>query len=173
MTNPGRRYPNQQLRAVSLEVFFRGRMATFSRFERVQERFKDELPDLFVPSAIPNEPSAMRPYHLRSADGQESLAIAVNQVALVSFDYPGHAKFLERVARTLPYVLKEFGVEDLARVLYRYENELALVSSPDEPGHQGIDRSRRRLARPQVRNRCCRRPRRRQQRPRRDRPCGA
>ncbi|MBL9027445.1 MAG: TIGR04255 family protein [Myxococcales bacterium] len=119
-------YPNQQLRAVSLETFFQGRFAVFSRLEQVQARHSGRLPHLFVPSSREGEAPALRPYHLKSEDQRESLAVAINQATYVSFDYPGYPVFVERALELIGSSLDIFGVNELTRVVYRYDNELAV-----------------------------------------------
>lgn len=94
--------------------------------------------NLFVPNVQPGEPLALRPYQLRSADHTESLAVALNQVTFVSFDYPGHVPFLARALELVVPALEDLGVSELSRVVYRYENEVALTR--DEHRELPVDR---------------------------------
>jgi uncharacterized protein (TIGR04255 family) len=127
----GPKYPNQQLRSVSLETFFPGQFSVISRLESVQARVRERLPDLFVPTVNSNEPLALRPYQLRSTDGGESLAVAINQATFVSFDYPGYEAFSGTTVPLLVEVLGLLGINELSRVVYRYENEISIARDAD------------------------------------------
>ena len=120
------RYPNQQLRAVSLETYFVGRLSVLTKLDVVQENLRTRLPKLFVPNARPDEALALRPFMLGAEDDSEAVAVAVNQASYVSRSYPGHEAFLARGCPMLADALRVVGVDRLERVLYRYENEVAL-----------------------------------------------
>ncbi len=127
----GPRYPNQQLRAVALETYFRGRFSMLNALEKVQAEFGDRFPNLFVPHAQHGASPALQPFQLRSAQLDETLGVAVNQASYVSFDYPGSDRFLASAAALLPRVLELGGVQKLERVVYRYENEIGLSRDAD------------------------------------------
>lgn len=120
----GPKYPNQQLRSVSLETFFKGRLSVAGQFDRVQEEFEDRLPNLFVPNAIPGKAIALQPYQLRDNENRESLAVAVNQASYISYAYPGHERFLDEARKCLTRTFEILSVSDLDRVVFRYENEV-------------------------------------------------
>lgn len=122
----GPRYPNQQLRSVSLETYFPGRFSVASGLERVQERYERDFPHVYVPNVQQGEPLTLRPHQLRSADGSESLAVSLNQATYISFAYPGATVFIARACRLLTTVLEECKVPDIDRVIYRYENEIGI-----------------------------------------------
>lgn len=128
MTRSGPLYANQQLKSVSLETFFRGRAAALGRLELVQQEFDERLPNLFVPNAIPGHALSLQPFQLRSTeDGLgESLAIAVNHVGYASFDYPGFKEFSRAGLEILYRTNELIGVTDLTRVVFRYENLIAV-----------------------------------------------
>lgn len=132
----GALYPNQQLRAVSLETFFKGRLSTLAGFGAVQERFKDRLDNLFVPNVQPGEPFALRPYQLRPANQKESLALAMNQATYVSFDYPGFTRFVDVAMDLLAPTLEILRVDSLERVIHRYDNQM--IIQRDERGRLPI-----------------------------------
>lgn len=123
----GPKYSNQQLRAVSLEAYFRGRLGFRDGAARVQRKLEKELPHLYVPNAKPEVALDLQPYQLRNENSTESLAMAVNQVAYASFDYPGHESFLRRALTLMSTALAEIEVSNLERVINRYENEIALA----------------------------------------------
>ena len=122
----GPKYPNQQLRSVSLETFFSGRLRAMSAIADIQERLRGTYPNLFVPNASLGHAPALQPYQLRDATGRKSVAISVNQASFVIFDYPGHQAFLREALDVLPEVHRAIGVDALDRVVYRYENELGI-----------------------------------------------
>lgn len=117
-------YPNQQLRAVGLETYFKGRVGFRTAAERIQRQFEDRLAHLFVPNATAGQALDLQPYQLRDEAGLEALGIAVNQASYVAFQYPGHDAFLTNAFELLPAALGELGVTHLERVAYRYENEI-------------------------------------------------
>lgn len=128
---PGPKYPNQQLRSVSLEAFFSGRLDAFTAFGRVQALHAERLPNLFVPNLQPGDAAGLRPFQLRDAAGRESLALALNQVTFVSFDYQGYEQFAMDATKLVGSALDALGSPRLNRLVYRYENELGLAKNPD------------------------------------------
>lgn len=111
---------------MSLETFFGGHLSVLARAGQVQDTFAERFDSLFVPNVNPGEPLALRPYQLRPRGQHEPLAIAVNQATYVSFRYPGHCVFLDTATDVLASTLEILGIERLERVVYRYENEMAL-----------------------------------------------
>jgi|GEM_PF-4158179 len=123
------KYPRQQLKSVSIEVFFPGQLEILSRFGQIQREVggSSQLSQLFVPNVQAGEPIALRPYQLRDVEGTRSLALAVNQVAYIAFDdYPGFESFREEALPKIRGVLESVEVENLSRVRYLYENEVGL-----------------------------------------------
>lgn len=130
MTGP--RYPNQQLRSVSLETFFRGRLDAPARMGDVQRAFEDSLPNLFVPNVQPGEALALRPYQLRDAPPEtRSLALSFNQATFVAFEYPGYEEFRAEALDVLGKALELLGVEELTRVVYLYDNAIDIPVTKD------------------------------------------
>lgn len=125
-------YANQQLRSVSLETYFRGRLSYRDAAGRVQRRVEKELPHLFVPNSRPDAASDLQAYQLRSDNGEKTVALAVNQVTYVSRSYPGHEQFCRDALSFIPAALGDYGVEQLERVVYRYENEVAITRDERE-----------------------------------------
>lgn len=130
-TVPGPKYPNQQLRSVSLETFFHGSLAAANRFADVQAANIERFPLLFVPLVEDGEPLAMRPYQLASEDRSQTLALAVNQATLVERNYPGHESFLPDASMLLASTLETLGVTELTRVIFRYDNAISLSRESD------------------------------------------
>jgi uncharacterized protein (TIGR04255 family) len=120
-------YPNQQLKSVSIETFFGGQLSVLGGLADVQARFREELPQLFVPNAQEGEALALRPYQLRNAKSTRSLAIALNQATYIGFDYPGFQEFFDEALPVLSEALNLLGISDLQRVAYRYENEIGIA----------------------------------------------
>lgn len=125
------KFPNQQLRSVSLETFFPGRFATTTAWPTVQELLSDSLPNLYVPGDRPDQAPALRPYHLRNVEGTRSLALAINQATYVALEYPGFEAFVGEAVPLLERVHREVGVTKLTRVAYRYENAIGVSRSAD------------------------------------------
>lgn len=123
----GPRYPKQQLRSVSLETFFPGRFSALAGLDRVQDRIRGDLPNLFVPNVEAGQAIAIRPYQFRDDRQIESLAIAINQATYISFHYPGYEAFAPRALGVLGVFYEECGIESLDRVVYRYENEISFA----------------------------------------------
>jgi len=138
MMGDGPKYPNQQLRSVSLETYFPGELRALSALGDIQDAVRETFPNLFVPHVQAGEAPALRPFQLRTADQTKSLAVAVNQATYVSFAYPGHTAFAAEAVPTLATALKALRPAQLNRVVYRYENELGL--SRDAEGSLGIER---------------------------------
>lgn len=127
----GPKYPNQQLRSVSVEVFFPGKLSALMAMGTIQDRFSAEFPNLFVPNIHPGEAVALRPYQLRPEDGSRSLALAANQATLIAFSYPGFEVFRDEVTTVLDFVLAEVNPKHISRLVYRYENSVG-VTRDDE-----------------------------------------
>lgn len=125
------RYPNQQLRSVSFETYFPGRLGAFSAMGELHEEVRAKFPNLFVPNLLPGEAHALRPYQLRNAEHSRSLALAVNQITYIAFNYPGHEAFIEEAAPLIGKCLSAYRVETLSRVTMRYENEIGAGRNED------------------------------------------
>lgn len=123
------RYPNQQLRSVSLETFFSGRFAAPLAWPVVQEMVAAQMPRLFVPGDIPHQAPALRPYQLRSEDNTRSLALAINQVTYIAFEYPGFEEFEAEAVPLVQRVHELIGVTTCTRVAFRYENAIGVGRS--------------------------------------------
>jgi uncharacterized protein (TIGR04255 family) len=134
----GPKYPNQQLRSVSLETHFPGELRALSAFGEVQDAVRSSLPNLFVPNVQAGEAPALRPFQLRNADQSRSLALAVNQATYVSFSYPGYESFAMEAVLAVSAALRAIKPPQLNRVVYRYENELLLAEGGD--GSLGVER---------------------------------
>ena len=122
----GPEYPNQQLKSVSLETYFKGKLDVVIRLGEVQARFSERLSELYVPNVQAGDALALRPYQLRPPDQSETLAVAVNQATYASFRYPGYTAFIAQATTFLEPTLAILGIDRLERVVYRYENEIAL-----------------------------------------------
>ncbi len=134
----GPKYPNQQLRSVSLETYFPGELRSLSAFGAIQEALRGSLPNLFVPNLQLGEAVALRPFQLRDAEQTKSLALAVNQATFVSFAYPGYEAFAAEAVPAVAYALSELKPGKLNRVVYRYENELGIAR--EAQGALGVGR---------------------------------
>ncbi len=124
--NNSPKYPNQQLKSVSLETYFPGRLGLFSALGQIQAQVEERLPNLFVPNVKEGEASALRPFQMRDSAGHRSLAVAVNQASFLSFKYPGYEAFAAEAVPVLQGALGVLEKPRLNRVVYRYENELGL-----------------------------------------------
>lgn len=122
----GPKYPNQQLQSVSLETFFAGTLAGFNALARIQEVVRAQFPDLYVPNVMAGEAMMLRPFQLRDKKGSRSLAIAINQVSFVAFQYPGFAAFRGESLPLIERCLAELAITELTRVVFRYENVLSI-----------------------------------------------
>lgn len=121
------KYPNQQLRSVSLEVFFPGQLSAFDAFAQLQRKFHNELPNLFVPNVQAGEAPALRPFQLRDASGGTSLALAVNQVTYIRYEnYDGFDSFKSEALSFIEEALTTLSPPQINVVNYRYHNEVAL-----------------------------------------------
>ncbi|GMV15496.1 MAG: hypothetical protein AMXMBFR56_37200 [Polyangiaceae bacterium] len=123
----GPKYPNQQLRSVSLETYFPGRLSVYGVLGEIQASVERTLPNLFVPNLQPGEPAALRPFQMRDAAQQRSLAVAVNQVTFVTFKYPGHESFIDEALPIVSAALDRIRPPTLNKVVYRYENEVGIA----------------------------------------------
>ncbi len=119
-------YPNQQLASVSLECYFKGRVAYRASAQNLQDDLGDEFPNLFVPNVSQGSALDLQPYQLRSSSHEEIVAFAANQLSYVNTDYPGCDGFIARATNLLGSGLSHFGVSDLERVTYRYNNVVAI-----------------------------------------------
>lgn len=133
MSSKGPRYPNQQLMAVGLETFFRGRFSAQVNLPLVQKEFAERLPDLYVPNAKPGQAIALQPSQLCDEEQSRTLAIATNQASYVCKSaYPGFAAFSVEAIATLTKTLELLEIPVLQRVGYRYENEIGISRDEDE-----------------------------------------
>jgi uncharacterized protein (TIGR04255 family) len=123
----GPKYPNQQLRSVSLEVYFPGQLRVYAVLGDVQAAIAATLPNLFVPNLQAGEAAALRPFQMRDSEQRRSLAVAVNQATFVSFDYPGYETFSAEAVSVLSTALDLIKPDRLNRVAYRYENEVGIA----------------------------------------------
>lgn len=127
----GPKYPNQQLRSVSLETYFAGRFSALAGLRDVQDAFTADFPNLFVPNARDGQALDLSPYVLRSADDSKALGLAINQATFVSFAYPGFAAFVAEALPRLARTLELIGISTLNRVVYKYENAIGLSRDTD------------------------------------------
>jgi uncharacterized protein (TIGR04255 family) len=134
----GPKYPNQQLRSVSLETYFPGELRALATFGEIQDELRSTLPNLFVPNVQAGEAVALRPFQLRDAEQTKSLALSVNQASFVSFTYPGYEAFAAEAVPAVARALARLKPSTLNRVVYRYENELGLAREAN--GALGIER---------------------------------
>lgn len=139
----GPKYPNQQLRSVSLEAHFPGELGVYRVLGDVQAAVRDALPNVFVPNLQAGEAAALRPFQMRDVDQRRSLAIAVNQVAYVAFDYPGYEAFSAEALPIIAMALGHIRPSRLHRVTYRYENEVGVARDAEgwlqlEPAFPGV-----------------------------------
>lgn len=126
MTDAGPEYRNQQLRSVSLETFFPGQFSVYTGLADVQREVRERMPHLFVPNAQPGMATALRANQFKSQDQREALAVALNQATYVSYDYPGHVAFIDDAVGLLARTLELLRIDELNRVVYRYENEIGI-----------------------------------------------
>lgn len=98
----------------------------YAGLDDVQREVQDRMPDLFVPNAQPGMATALRANHFKSQDRSKALAVALNQATYVSYDYPGHVSFIEEAVTLLTRTLELLRIDDLNRVVYRYENEIGI-----------------------------------------------
>ncbi len=139
----GPKYPNQQLRSVSLEAHFPGRLGVYARMGELQAAVEHELPNLYVPNIQPGEAAALRPFQLRDGKQRRSLAVAINQATYIAFEYPGHESFIAEAVAVLSRALGCIEVPKLNRVVYRYENEVGIARDTEgglaiEPAFPGV-----------------------------------
>lgn len=121
------KYPNQQLKSVTMELFFPGRLEALGCLGQIQRDVEHELTHLFVPNIQVGEAPALRPFQLRNEAGTRSLALAVNQISYIAFnEYPGFTAFREEGLPILLSALERLQVSKIARVRYLYENEVGL-----------------------------------------------
>ena len=125
------KFPNQQLRSVSLETFFPGRFATATAWPVVQDLVAESLPNLYVPGDRPDQAPALRPYHLRNDEGTRSLALSINQATYIAREYPGYDAFVAEAVPLRERVHDAIGVTTLTRVVYRYENAIGVSRRED------------------------------------------
>ena len=133
----GPKYPNQQLRSVSLETYFPGRLGAYAVLGDIQADVEKTLPNLFVPNFQPGDAAALRPFQMRDSGQQRSLAVAVNQVTYVGFVYPGYAAFIEEALPIVQTALDRIKPATLNKVVYRYENEIGMAR--DESKNLAVD----------------------------------
>lgn len=125
------KYPNQQLRSVSIETYFPGRLRALAALAEVQDAVGDSLTNLYVPHVQGGEAVALRPYQLRDDGQRRSLALSVNQATFISFQYPGFDAFCSEAVPILSRVLGIVRPPHLNRVVFRYENEVGVSRMPD------------------------------------------
>lgn len=124
-------YKNQTVVGVSLEAYFKGRLGVYAGFERIQQIVGDRFPNLFVPNALHGEHIALKPFQLRNREGSEVLGIALNQASYTSRKYPGFVDFREKALHHVRTMLNELRVPELARLVFRYDNELLIDRESD------------------------------------------
>lgn len=134
----GPKYPNQQLRSVTLEAYFRGKFSILCALPAIQDRFGVEYPNLFVPNAEDGAPTTLKPYRLMSEGGADAIGVALNQVQYHSRQYPGHAEFIQAGCSRIRACLALGEITELSRVVYRYDNLIGLIA--DERGLLPLDR---------------------------------
>lgn len=127
----GCRYPNQQLKLVSAEVYFAGRMSTLLRLDELQQALLPQFSNLLVPISRNDLAPALQPYQLTTEGGAEAVSVAVNQIAFAMTQYPGFQNFGSRAEQLISDALKLFGIGSIDRVVFRYENEIGVQKSPD------------------------------------------
>lgn len=115
-------YPGAPLRAVAMEVYFPGLLDAVARVAELQRKHWAEFPRLYTPPAA--APPGADPQPLLLLGQDRGLAVASDQVAVITYDY---ADGFDELARwgfpKLREALDAVGVlGDVGRVRFRYEN---------------------------------------------------
>lgn len=126
-------YPNQQLKLVSAEVYFAGRMSTLLKLDELQQALLPTFSNLMVPIARNDLAPALQPYQFATEGEEQTVSVAVNQIAFSVTQYPGFSTFGPKAERLIGEALQLFGIQSVERVVFRYENEIGVQKSPDGP----------------------------------------
>jgi uncharacterized protein (TIGR04255 family) len=115
-------YVNSPLVETIFEIQFPGEPAVECRRDRFYALIRAEFPRVAVPNALPGQAVALQPYHYQSADGQESVMVAINRFAYATRKYPGFAKFAPRALDLAARFCRMYELTRLNRTGLRYVN---------------------------------------------------
>lgn len=121
-------YPRAPLQAVAIEVYFHGVLDALTRFAAFQRRHDEEFDRLYVPRTglESDEFDLLRPVLLLGDDGTRGIAIASNQLSVITYPkddpYPGFEEFSRWAIPALAEGLDALEPKRMTRVGFRYEN---------------------------------------------------
>jgi len=116
-------YPNQPLSDVACEVRFAGEMQVECERHRFWNRIRSEYPSILVPQIENGQYVALKHYKFQNAEGNRSVAVALNSLAYSDTKYPGHRAFISEFARLAGIFHDTFpDIRQINRIGWRYIN---------------------------------------------------
>ena len=120
-------YPNSPLVEVVFEIRFSGEPAVECRRDEFFRLIRKDFPTVWVPSVEVGQSVALQPYHFKSADGAETVMIAMNRFAYATRRYTGFEHFCPRALRLVQPFCSHYGIQKLNRTGLRYINLIPFV----------------------------------------------
>jgi uncharacterized protein (TIGR04255 family) len=120
--------PNAPLVQVSCEIRFHGELALYDAWGRFQHDVRAEFPKLFVPPAVAGLPPLTQHVKLASADGAESILLAINSFAFSAERYQDFPAFRDRFLALQTAFCQRAELGELTRFGLRYVNILPPVA---------------------------------------------
>ncbi|MBI5366501.1 MAG: TIGR04255 family protein [Planctomycetes bacterium] len=115
-------YPNAPLSETTSELHFPGEPAIECHRDEIYAAVRRELPEVHVPTSLPQQAPALQHYKFTNAEGTRYISIAINSLAYTTKRYPGFAGFKEEALACLTGIGKRFQLDGLTRVGLRYIN---------------------------------------------------
>jgi len=125
---PAEVYPGAPLQAVAMEVYFRGLLDALPRLAAWQRAHAASYEQLVVP-VDEEAANPLRPVILISTQEKRGVAVAVNQLTTIAYDYAGgYQAFAAWGVPCLLEGLQLLEVHQATRMAFRYENVVSLPS---------------------------------------------
>jgi uncharacterized protein (TIGR04255 family) len=121
------RLPNSPLAQVACEIRFRGDLSLYEVWGRFQRGVRGDFPKLFVPTAMAGVSPLTQSMKLDSADGANSILLAINSFAFSTERYEDFQRFRGRFLDLQGLFCKLLELSALTRFGLRYVNFLPPV----------------------------------------------
>lgn len=125
--SPRHRHPNSPLVEVVFEIRFPGEAAIEGRRYEIQDKLRQDYPNLLVPNLRHGEPAAMVPYRFEREDQTAGVMVALNMFAYYCRNYLGYVHFRDECLKLLSIFIQTFNIQTLTRLGLRHINIIPFV----------------------------------------------
>jgi uncharacterized protein (TIGR04255 family) len=129
-------HPNSPLVEVVFQIRFPGETVIECKRHEIQDKIRDDYPNLLVPPVHEGAHIALEPYSFEKEDQSSGLMVALNSFAYYCREYPGFEAFESECLRLLDMLGSIVPLKKLNRVGLRHINLIPFVK---EDGRIPID----------------------------------